>query len=70
MKATIKNIKEHLYCECGYNSVQDFKHNYTFKYLKQRRAKKRIYANTKEIFFLIEAQIFCDTCNDKLEMNY
>jgi hypothetical protein len=69
MKATIKNIKEHLQCDCGYNSVEDFKHNYTFKYLKQRRAKKNLCRHKEEIFYLIEAQIFCDACNDKLEMN-
>lgn len=52
-KTTEKNIKIHT-CVDGINSVEDIKATISYKKLKVLGAKRRIYKNTKEVFFLIE----------------
>lgn len=52
-KTTEKNIKIHTYID-GIDSVEDIKAVISYKKLKDLGAKRRIYKNTKEVFFLIE----------------
>lgn len=51
---TEKNIKIHT-CMDGIDSVEDTKAVISYKKLKALGAKRRTYKNTKEAFFLIEA---------------
>lgn len=53
-KVTEKNIKIHT-CIDGEDSVEDTKVIISYKKLKILGAKRRIYKNTKEVFFLIES---------------
>lgn len=55
-KATAKNIKLHI-CNCndGIDSVEDLIVAISFRKLKKLGAKRRIYNNTKEVFYLIES---------------
>lgn len=66
-KATIKNIKTHLECACGKNIVEDYTIVQSLKHLKQCGFKKRIYKNTKEVFWFLNSETICDTCFDNLE---
>lgn len=52
-KTTEKNIKIHT-CIDGINSVEDIRATISYKKLRDLGAKRRIYKNTKEVFFLIE----------------
>lgn len=56
-KTTEKNIKIHT-CIDGINSVEDIRATISYKKLKDLGAKRRIYKNTKEVFFFIETD--CD----------
>ena len=51
---TKKNIKIHT-CIDGMDSVEDTKVTISHKKLKVLCAKRRVYKDTKEIFFLIES---------------
>ena len=51
---TKKNIKIHT-CIDGIDSVEDTRVAISHKKLKALGAKRRVYKNTKEIFFLIES---------------
>lgn len=51
---TKKNIKIHT-CIDGMDSVEDTKVTISHKKLKVLGAKRRVYKDTKEIFFLIES---------------
>jgi hypothetical protein len=51
---TKKNIKIHT-CIDGIDSVEDTKVTISHKKLKALGAKRRVYKDTKEIFFLIES---------------
>lgn len=53
-KVTEKNIKIHT-SNNGVDSVEDTKVLISYKKLKILGAKRRIYKNTKEVFFLIES---------------
>lgn len=53
-KVTEKNIKIHT-CIDGLDSTKDSKAVISYKKLKILRAKRRVYKNTKEVFFLIES---------------
>lgn len=52
-KVTEKNIKIHTVID-GVDSVEDRKDTISYRKLKALGAKRRVYKNTKEIFFLIE----------------
>lgn len=52
-KVTEKNIKIHTYID-GMDSVEDTKAVFSYKKLKTLGAKRRVYKNTKKVFFLIE----------------
>lgn len=52
-KVTEKNIKIHTVID-GVDSVEDRKVTISYRKLKALGAKRRVYKNTKEIFFLIE----------------
>lgn len=52
-KVTEKNIKIHTTIN-GVDSVEDRKATFSYRKLKALGAKRRIYKNTKEVFFLIE----------------
>lgn len=52
-KTTEKNIKIHT-CIDGLDSVEDTKAVISYKKLKALGAKRRVYKDTKEVFFLIE----------------
>lgn len=56
-KVTEKNIKIHT-CIDGQDSTEDSKAVISYKKLKTLGAKRRVYKNTKEVFFLIESD--CD----------
>ena len=53
-KVTEKNIKIHTIID-GVDSVEDTKAMISYRKLKALGAKRRFYKNTKEVFFLIEA---------------
>lgn len=53
-KVTEKNIKIHTSID-GEDYVEDTKIVISYKKLKTLGAKRRIYKNTKEVFFLIES---------------
>ena len=52
-KVTEKNIKIHTVID-GVDSVEDRKATISYRNLKALGPKRRVYKNTKEIFFLIE----------------
>lgn len=52
-KTTEKNIKIHT-CIDGLNSIEDIKATISYRKLKDMGAKRKVYKNTKEVFFLIE----------------
>ena len=53
-KVNGKNIKIHTIID-GVDSVEDTKAMISYRKLKALGAKRRVYKNTKEVFFLIEA---------------
>lgn len=52
-KASKKNIKIHTIID-GVDYVEDRKAAISYRKLKALGAKRRVYKNTKEVFFLIE----------------
>lgn len=52
-KVTEKNIKIHTIID-GIHSVEDRKATISYRKLKALGAKRRIYKDTKEVFFFIE----------------
>lgn len=52
-KVTEKNIKIHTIID-GVDSVEDRKATISYRKLKALGAKRRIYKDTKEVFFFIE----------------
>lgn len=52
-KVTEKNIKNYTIID-GADSVEDRKVTISYRKLKALGAKRRVYKNTKEVFFLIE----------------
>lgn len=52
-KVTEKNIKIHTIVD-GVDSVEDRKATISYRKLKALGAKRRIYKDTKEVFFFIE----------------
>ena len=50
---TEKNIKEHFECSCGYNSVEDYRDKISHNDLRRSGAKRRVYQNTNEPFYLV-----------------
>ena len=62
-KITFKNIKHTVECKCGYNSAEDYKCEISFKEMRERKFKKRVYKNTGETFFLwVEKFDVCSGC--------
>lgn len=53
-KVTEKQIKIHVETADGYNSVEDITAFISYQKLRKLGAKRRVYKNTKEVFFLIE----------------
>lgn len=52
-KATVKNIKIHT-CIEGIDSAEDITVAISYRKLKTLEAKRRVYNNTGEVFYLIE----------------
>lgn len=52
-KVTIKRIKIHMHID-GVDTVEDTNVAISFKDLKSLGAKRRIYKNTKEVFYYIQ----------------
>lgn len=53
-KVTEKQIKIHVETADGYNSVEDTTAFISIKKLRQLGAKRRVYKNTKEVFYFID----------------
>lgn len=56
-KVTIKRIKIHMHIE-GVDTVEDTNVAISFKDLKSLGAKRRIYKNTKEVFYYIKTNYY------------
>lgn len=63
-KITVKTLKHHCQCECGYNLVEDFDSNTTIKELKSEGYKKRKFKDTKQTFYFNSFDILCNNCQD------
>lgn len=56
-KVTIKRIKIHMHID-GVDIVEDTNAAISFKDLKSMGAKRRIYKNTKEVFYYIKTNYY------------
>jgi hypothetical protein len=66
-RITVKTLKHHVQCECGYNLVEQFNSNITIKELKSKNYKKRKFKDTKLTFYFNSCEILCNTCQDLMD---